>query len=57
VVSYASLLVAFLALQSAVLTQSPDTFLAVRIGDVIFTAEFSSSELKAEKFSDGAVIC
>ena len=52
-----SLLVAFLALQSAtivaVLTQSPDTFLAVRIGDVILTAEFSSSESKAEKFSDG----
>ena len=49
-VSYAFAVGCFLALQSAtivaVLTQSPDTFVVVRIGDVIFTAEFSSSELK-----------
>jgi len=52
-----SVLVALLVLQSAtivaVVNQGSDTLLAVRIGDVLFTTEFSSSDLKAERFSDG----
>lgn len=50
------LLVALLSHQSAtivaVLNGTSDTLLAVQIGDVIFTAEFSSSELRGEKCSN-----